>query len=74
MGIRGEPRIPPPGHGRAGGAIHRGFIAAGYGIGGVGLSFERPLILSGLLVGVPFAHPSFLPLFTEMPRVGLPGN
>jgi hypothetical protein len=43
---------------------HRGFIAAGYGNGGVGLpSLSSSFSFPELLVGFPMAHPALLALF-----------
>jgi hypothetical protein len=47
--------------------IHRGFIGARYGIGGVGLPFlSSSFSFPELLVGFPWAHPLLLPLFTRV--------
>src|SRR5215203_4166572 len=51
--------------------IHREFIAARYGLGGVGPTSEQLLLLSRLLVGFPWTHPSFLPLFTQVRGRGI---
>jgi hypothetical protein len=45
-------------------AVHREFIAAGYGNGGVGLpSLSSSFSFPELLVGFPRAHPALLALF-----------